>query len=73
MLIAVPQSPDECGAYSPDQQGSGWSAPGERKYDWLAQPGTGDVDPGLDEVYSIVPEVYFSKDFTLEHHDVFRQ
>lgn len=26
-----------------------------------------------DDVYQIVPEVYFSKDFKLEHHDVFRQ
>lgn len=38
VLVAVPQSPDECGAYSPHQPG--WSARGERKYDWLAQPGT---------------------------------
>ena len=42
VLVAVPQSPDECGAYSPHQPG--WSCKGDRKYDWLAQPGA-PVDP----------------------------
>ena len=43
VLVVVPQSPDECGAYSPDQRGSGWSQPGDRKYDWLSQAGVGVV------------------------------
>jgi predicted esterase len=41
VLVAVPQSPDECGAHSPHQPG--WSTRGDRKYDWLSQTGR-DVD-----------------------------